>query len=84
VTAALVLLLYLVDPDGCSDAFATWIFVLALLPVGLPVGVLGMAVRSEKGSRVWPTFVAVLVTLVWILWAFGLLLALGLSGAICF
>jgi hypothetical protein len=82
-TAALVLLLYLVDPDICDDASFVLFPTLALLPVGLPVGVLGIAVRTEEGRRAWPIFVAVLLTLLWILWAIGLLLGLGLAAASC-
>jgi hypothetical protein len=82
-TAGVILLVYLIDPDECSSAFATSFVLLALLPVGLPVGIFGMAGNTEKGSRAWPVFVGVLLTLLWMLWALGMLLALGLSGAAC-
>jgi hypothetical protein len=82
-TAAAILLILLIDPDECSNAAFTSIVLLGLLPVGLPVGIFGMAGNTEKGNRAWPVFVGVLLTLLWMLWALGMLLALGLSGAAC-
>jgi hypothetical protein len=61
LTPALVLLLYLVDSDECSGTFVSLILILALLPVGLPVGIFGMAGHTEEGSRAWPTFVVILI-----------------------
>jgi hypothetical protein len=82
-TAAAILLILLVEPEECSNAAFTSFVLLALLPVGLPVGIFGMAGHTEKGSRAWPVFVGVLLTLLWMLWALGMLVGLGLAGASC-
>jgi hypothetical protein len=82
-TAAAILLIYLIDPDECSGGFFASILILALLPVGLPVGIFGMAGNTEKGNRGWPVFVGVLLTLLWMLWALVMLGTLGFIGASC-
>jgi hypothetical protein len=83
-TAALILLLYLVDPDECSDAFPMWMLMLVFVPAGVVVGVIGLAARSQSGLRGWWIFLVVLLTPIWILWALGMLVGLGLVGASCF
>jgi hypothetical protein len=82
-TAAVILLMYLVDPDECNDAFATLMMMLAFVPAGVVVGVMGLAARSQSGRRGWWIFLAVLLTPVWILWTFVLLVGMGLVGASC-
>lgn len=82
-TAALILLGLLIDTDGCRNTFALWMFMLAVVPGGVVVGVIGLAARSPSGPRGWLIFAAVLLTPIWILWAFGVLVGLGLHGASC-
>jgi hypothetical protein len=82
-TAALVLFIFLTNPDECSNAFALSGFMLAIVPAGAVIGAIGMDARSRSGPRGRLIFAAVLLTMVWILWALFWFSFLGFMGASC-
>lgn len=79
-TAAVVLLISLIDPDECSNAYATLMMMLAFVPAGVVIGVIGLAARSQSGLRGLWTLFAVLFTPFWMLWVLSLLVGMGLVG----
>jgi VIT1/CCC1 family predicted Fe2+/Mn2+ transporter len=82
-TAALILFMFLIDPDECSSAFALSGLMLAIAPAGVIIGLIGMDTQSRSGPRGRLIFTSVLLTLVWILWALFWFSFLGFMGASC-
>jgi hypothetical protein len=77
-TVAAFIPLVIID-DTCSNAFAFVITAWMIVPLVTAVGLVGLAVRSEKWRRAWPLFGAVALILVWMLWLFVIAMATALG-----
>jgi len=76
--AAAFIPLVIID-DTCSRAFAFTVTAWMIVPLVTAVGLVGLAVRSEKWRRSWPLFGAVALILVWMLWLFVIAMATALG-----